>query len=761
MSPKNISYQTMDCFPFDFSLRGSSEKGQCDRFGEQGPRIFCNFSVMFATWKIWLLVFFFTLFLPLERCLAEEAAEHPVKTVICRVAVIATTDSSPNLAAIRSERWRFYSKPGLKVLYRFHKKTGIKLDAHPYILPGLTSFLILTGLICFAVSSRKQNKPASKFLKGKLLLFVGTLQIAAAGIFGLMAYDIHDLTRYDHSSPMILQSYIDILSGKGFDFSVYTEWSTFEDTWRQERAKGVIPYSVIMWAGLPRDSNSNHINGWILSHKNLPLLHIGLGPSLPQAFHRALFGKNEAQLVWNDNASYSIIGKRASQTRFSSWQTGTASPTSIVARLGRSYVLYYRFAENPLGFFKAFKKTLQNFNQYGYAHGQLENMVVLRLDDPGSAANTYLEGFIYPEMTVKQWQMVEMILAKHNAQMTVAYIPAWLDDGDPERGELWISGIPIKKRIPGTIYLSSRVRYYRHPTHQWYDLEKQADYLAERSSRLDFQFHGYTHMTPLVDEWLKAPDRYTSDGWHREFLVTEYGDPPGQRPAEVQREIIRRGLKAFCSTFGNRPSVFIPSGHRISYDTPELARQAGFRLFNMWYTTVLNDEGTFTTRLVRTIPTSTSDYDTVSNYDTVPSPFHEGFPVVLFFHDHDIVQNNDNWLDAQLKEWKTKGATRFISLAELEWRLSLIPKLSLNLLSNIFTINVKLDDHYLESLRRTTGGEYSFWLNIPRYYDVKKFDPKLSVLEYNSSDNSYLLSSQFSHRPPEEQKFFIELKSVK
>jgi hypothetical protein len=424
-------------------------------------------------------------------------------------------------------------------------------------------------------------------------------------------------------------------------------------------------------------------------------------------------------------------------------------------------VLYYRFAENPLGFFKAFEKTLQNFNQYGYAHGQLENMVVLRLDDPGSASNMYLEGFIYPEMTVKQWQMVEMTLAKHNAQMTIAYIPAWLDDGDPERGELWINGIPIKKRIPGTIYLSSRVRYYHHPTHQWYDLEKQADYLAERSSHLDFQFHGYTHMTPLVDEWLKAPDCYKTDGWHREFLVTEYGDPLGQRPAEVQREIIRRGLEAFYSTFGNRPSVFIPSGHRISYDTPELARQAGFRLFNMWYTTVLNDEGTFTTRLVRTIPTSTSDYDTVSNYDTVPSPFHEGFPVVLFFHDHDIVQNNDNWLDAQLKEWQTKGATRFISLAELEWRLSLIPKLSLNILSNIFTINVKLDDHYLESLRRTTGGEYSFWLNIPRNYNVKKLDPQLTVIEYNSSDNSYLLSSQFSHSPPEEQKFIIELKSVK
>ena len=51
-----------------------------------------------------------------------------------------------------------------------------------------------------------------------------------------------------------------------------------------------------------------------------------------------------------------------------------------------------------------------------------------------------------PALSTDEWNAVEAVLKKHQAKLSVAHVGAWLDDGDSERGDLYVSGSKVGKK---------------------------------------------------------------------------------------------------------------------------------------------------------------------------------------------------------------------------------------------------------------------------------------------------------------------------
>ncbi len=154
------------------------------------------------------------------------------------------------------------------------------------------------------------------------------------------------------------------------------------------------------------------------------------------------------------------------------------------------------------------------------------------------------------------WEAIGAVLERRNARMSVAYTPGWVDDGDPQRGELLVAGEAVE-RVPGRVHPSPLVRYIGKRAHS-------ADCAGEfegvraltRRGLCEAELHGYTHVHPDLERWAVAPGRHQKLGWYRE-LGAEMTSAIAARGPE--RHPIALGLELWRQYLGEPPCSSAPA----------------------------------------------------------------------------------------------------------------------------------------------------------------------------------------------------------
>jgi hypothetical protein len=308
-----------------------------------------------------------------------------------------------------------------------------------------------------------------------------------------------------------------------------------------------------------------------------------------------------------------------------------------------------------------------------------QGTLALRMDDPGSAE--LIHHHVYADcrkLDPRAWQEVGRVLHDHKARLTVGYVPGWVDDGNAESSELWIQGQTASRKA-GNVHPSPLVIYRRQLAP---DLKVTYDYQAEHAALLYLQergvvalaAHGFTHIDPRVQAWLRAADAHTHPKWFREF------NPEAMRflretPEPMQP--LRRSLDWIQLHFGHRPLVLIFPGEVFTTESVAAALNLDLHLVSSYYLAIRHD------RHFGWIQHVCAPY--LDRAD--PSWFEAGLPVVTCFHDWDISRSGTEWLQQCLEQWTRAGAVTLMDLDELVARLDL--RLSLDHANHQFRLTVQ------------------------------------------------------------------------
>jgi hypothetical protein len=113
------------------------------------------------------------------------------------------------------------------------------------------------------------------------------------------------------------------------------------------------------------------------------------------------------------------------------------------------------------------KQLLIHESLYPVAWLDWENTLILRMDDPGSPQAVYDASFHTTKLGKEEWDMIGEELHKRNARMSLAYVPAWVDDGDGSRGELEVAGQMVSRSPGNRKYLSISISEIYKSYRQW------------------------------------------------------------------------------------------------------------------------------------------------------------------------------------------------------------------------------------------------------------------------------------------------------
>jgi hypothetical protein len=288
--------------------------------------------------------------------------------------------------------------------------------------------------------------------------------------------------------------------------------------------------------------------------------------------------------------------------------------------------------------------------------------MILRMDDPGSAQNVYLQSWSYPELDETQWLDIGNILRKHRARLSIGYCSGWVDDGDSGRGLLLVDGKPID-RSPGRVHDAPRVVYSDENgllpgTLHDFAGEYRAIRALQNRELVDVELHGYTHMYPDSEKWAGAIDRYKSTRWYRELgnyaLTATLKLPTSHHP-------IILGARTLQHFFGVRPTTLISPGDEWTDEALEFALSEGLVLVSSYYLAVrYNDHFCWSQHVC-------------APYLDEPSEiwFRSGLPVIGYFHDREPSIYGSKWLEECLAEWIKVGVTTFISFRDMAFMLDL------------------------------------------------------------------------------------------
>src|SRR5215208_1765952 len=145
----------------------------------------------------------------------------------------------------------------------------------------------------------------------------------------------------------------------------------------------------------------------------------------------------------------------------------------------------------------------------------LSGVVVLRMDDPGASTSIHLDGWRFDGLDEAAFAAIGEVARRHEARISIGFTPAWVDDGDPDRGELLIDGRPAE-RVAGAIHPSALVRYRAS---DGLLADCAAEYRGvDELRRLGIgtiELHGYTHLHPDRELWAAAESRGRKQGWFR------------------------------------------------------------------------------------------------------------------------------------------------------------------------------------------------------------------------------------------------------
>jgi hypothetical protein len=195
-----------------------------------------------------------------------------------------------------------------------------------------------------------------------------------------------------------------------------------------------------------------------------------------------------------------------------------------------------------------------------------DNDLIMIMDDPGGASNSWLEHWHYPVLSA---DIIEKYLinplVKHNAVLNINFVPGFVNDVkrrmEPTWNESYIDGLGAKQD-----YISSKIGYDK----------------GVKLGVFTVMSHGLTHMQPdLVSEpgWYGSHlDKERSEvGWYREF-----GDTRRKKeiPAAEQLWRMKTSKEWLTAQFGVAPLEFCPGGlgTSVSYfnNTARLAGEAGY-----------------------------------------------------------------------------------------------------------------------------------------------------------------------------------------
>ena len=200
-----------------------------------------------------------------------------------------------------------------------------------------------------------------------------------------------------------------------------------------------------------------------------------------------------------------------------------------------------------------------------------DNDLIMIMDDPGGASNTWLEHWHYPELSeeIIEKYLINPLLM-HNAVLNINFVPGFVNEGkkrmEPAWNESYTDEFGTKQD-----YISSKKGYDK----------------GVKLGVFEVLCHGLTHMQPdLISEpgWFGAPlDKEKSEvGWYREFGDTRR---KLEIPAAEQLWRMRTARDWLTEQFGVTPLQFCPGGlgSSRSYfnNTAKLAGEAGFG-WNGW-----------------------------------------------------------------------------------------------------------------------------------------------------------------------------------
>lgn len=286
----------------------------------------------------------------------------------------------------------------------------------------------------------------------------------------------------------------------------------------------------------------------------------------------------------------------------------------------------------------------------------LTHTACLRLDDPGCCERTHLKDHDPGCIAADEWQKLILLLRREDAHVDIAYVPQWVDDGDPRRGSLVYRGSTVENRVPGQHFNSWELIYSRpgRPGSHDYAGEYRAICRGVREGVFTILSHGLTHLSTNVQAWLKADNKYTNMRWYREFREDATGETPARA---IYLDRMREGAARIEEAFGVVPDVLVPAAHAHTPETPEYARAAGFKVFS-----------SRTTYLLR--PDKILANGNVPAFYAVDLPWgvpatQAGYPFIFVFHDYDIYRHGVAWLADQIRALRDIGVGRFVSLREL------------------------------------------------------------------------------------------------
>ena len=357
-------------------------------------------------------------------------------------------------------------------------------------------------------------------------------------------------------------------------------------------------------------------------------------------------------------------GSDPSRTEGATWALVGDAPLAVAQPVGRGFVA--TLAAHPAELADAapsgsgLLKRLLTWGVPGpLAWLDLDGFLVLRMDDPGSASSAHLDGWAHRSLSEEEWRRLTRDLASREARITVGYVPGWLDDGDPGRGELRVGGEPVD-RVAGRVHPSNLVTYARSTGEAsqdnpagWRGIEALRDAGAG-----EVELHGYTHVRPVYggesrgggpySAWAASEDRYEGVHWYRELEALA---PP---PAD-ERGPVAAGLELFRERLGARPAALCCPGHACSPLAAASAAELGLDLIAA-------------ESLALRVGERLAWCDHVRNpyIDGAAGPWLEsGLPVVACLHDRDVVVDGSDWFGQRLDEWSARGARRFGDLREL------------------------------------------------------------------------------------------------
>ncbi len=195
-----------------------------------------------------------------------------------------------------------------------------------------------------------------------------------------------------------------------------------------------------------------------------------------------------------------------------------------------------------------------------------ENDIIMIMDDPGGAQNTYLEHWQYPTLTEDQiTKHLIGPLQEHKAVLNINFVPGFVNDEKGTIEPTWTQNFTDE-----------------FGTRQDFVSGKRGYDKGIKLGVFEVMCHGLTHMQPdLVSEptWYGASiDQEKAEvGWYREF-----GDTRRQKeiPAAEQLWRMKTAKQWLINQFGVVPLEFCAGGNATSTsyynNTCKLAAEAGF-----------------------------------------------------------------------------------------------------------------------------------------------------------------------------------------